>query len=968
MARRKKTISEQAEQPPEPETTEKPKRRRKKAETAYATEPVEQAAMDMTGQETSLAEVIPEPVPELLLPAAEATADSAPSAVMPASEDKPAEVAAPRRRSRRRKADEPLHSPSLSSLPPEGAVAPTPMAEPAAPLEIPPIPAVRHPEARVHFHRGVPSLTFGERVVRPVLFFGNPHTPEAATRVYQQMQLANEAGISLFALLIVLPARATGAIEAFDAIRYWSALARELNPDALLLWRVVPTPVGNWQQEFPEAVVRYADGTVGGPSVCADRWWELVSAQLAELVSLVEQEEEGDATIGYHLDWGEWFLAESGGYDTSEAALQAFRDWLRRHFRNDTVSLRASWFNGEVSFSTASIPPFIPNAPLTKRQFYDPRREGRWIDYHQFIADATARRILSLARVVKTACQRRCLVGASYGYVLEWRHPYSGHLALGMLLQSEDIDFLSAPITYADRLPGGTGALPVPLEAVHLHHKLFLAEEDYRTPFGKVARLDQPATEHSLTPTAGGEEDYNPLLRSAEAVEQVQTRSLMQAVVHGFGQAWMDLWGEGWLLHPPLWERIAPMQPLWNLREQVGQTEPDLAVVIDPMSLSYVRVGSPLIQQVVVQAREAVIRSGIAYGFYLLEDVLRRDFPRSRIVLFLNAWNLKPSVREAIQRRLQRDGRVLVWLYAASLFDNHSTTLQMAREVTGIALALQPWASTQGSQIVDPLHPIARGLKDGKLGIVQRWEPSFYALHEARSDDSTPYRVVAEYIETGLPSLVVAEHGSWRAVFIGERRLTPELLRGIAAWAGVPVWCTTNDVVQVRLPFIHLHASRGGEKSLHLPRPLTLYDLIENNWVAEEVQEYRFGMNEGESRLFLVGPRTAIEAALNNTADRDTLRELFGLSAAPHAEQEGRMPPLEERQPLADWASASPEEAVAWVQTPPSEIETLEAEPPAQASKRRRKRKPKAGQKADTAPATDDILRTVRWRKQPSEG
>jgi hypothetical protein len=965
MARRKKTISEQPEQPPEPETTEKPKRRRKKAETAYATEPVEQAAMETTGQETSFVEAIPEPVPEVS--SQEAAAQSASPATLPKQAEEAAEVAAPRRRSRKRKADEPLHSLSPSPLAPEEAVVPTPMAEPAAPLEIPPIPVVHHPEARVHFHHGVPTLTFGERVVRPVLFFGNPHTPEAATRVYQQMQLANEAGISLFALLIVLPARATGAIEAFDTIRYWTALARELNPDALLLWRIVPTPVGNWQQEFPEAVVRYADGTIGGPSVCADRWWELVSTQLAELVSLVEQEEEGSATLGYHLDWGEWFLAESGGYDTSEAALQAFRDWLRRHFRNDTVSLRASWFNGEVSFSTASIPPFIPNAPLTKRQFYDPRREGRWIDYHQFIADATARRILSLARVVKTACQRRCLVGASYGYVLEWRHPYSGHLALGMLLQSEDIDFLSAPITYMDRLPGGTGALPVPLESVQLHHKLFIAEEDYRTPFGKVTRLDQPATEHSLTPTAGGEEDYNPLLRSAEAVEQVQTRSLMQAVVHGFGQAWMDLWGEGWLLHPPLWERIAQMQPLWNLREQVGQTEPDLAVVIDPMSLAYVRVGSPLIQQVVVQAREAVIRSGIAYGFYLLEDALRRDFPRSRIVLFLNAWNLKSSVREAIQRRLQRDGRVLVWLYAASLFDNHSVTLQMAREVTGIALALQPWASTQGSQIVDPLHPIARALQDGRLGIAQRWEPSFYALHETRSGDSVPYRVLAEYIETGLPSLVVAEHGDWRTVFIGERYLTPELLRGIAAWAGVPVWCTTNDVVQVRLPFIHLHASRGGEKSLHLPCPLALYDLLENNWVAEEMQEYRFGMNEGESRLFLMGPRAAIESILNSTADRDTLRELFGLIAHPHAEPEAILSPLEKPQPLVDWSMPLTDEAIALVQSTSSEAETIEQEPPTKAGKRRRRKKRKTGQKADTASVPNDILQAVRWRRHPSE-
>ena len=558
----------------------------------------------------------------------------------------------------------------------------------------PPELVIRHPLARVQFQRGVPQIVFGERTLRPLLFFGNPHTPEAATRVHQQMQLASEAGIALFALLIVLPARDTGAIEAFDAIRYWTTLAREINPEALLLWRIVPVPVGNWQKEFPEAVIRFTDGTTGGPSVCADRWWEIVQTQLIELVRLVEQEEEGASTLGYHLDWGEWFLPESGGYDMSEAALQAFRDWLRRHFRNDTVSLRASWFSGEVSFSTASIPPFIPNAPLTKRQFYDPRREGRWIDYHQFISDATARRILSLARAVKEACQRRCLVGASYGYVLEWRHPYSGHLALGMLLQSEDIDFLSAPITYADRMPGGTGAFPVPVESVQLHQKLFFSEEDYRTPFGKAARLDQPATEHSLTPGTGSEEDYNPPLRSADMVAQVQNRSLMQALVHGFGEAWMDLWGEGWLMHPSVWERLAGFQKLWELRERVGQAEPDLAVVIDPMSLGYARVGSPLIQQVIGQAREAIMRAGISYGFYLLDDVTRRDFPRARMVLFLNAWNLKPSAREAIRRRLQRDGRVLIWLYAASLFDNHRHALETAREVTGLALALQPWACT----------------------------------------------------------------------------------------------------------------------------------------------------------------------------------------------------------------------------------------------------------------------------------
>jgi hypothetical protein len=419
----------------------------------------------------------------------------------------------------------------------------------------------------------------------------------------------------------------------------------------------------------------------------------------------------------------------------------------------------------------------------------------------------------------------------------------------------------------------------------------------------------------------------------------------------------------------------------------VGQTEPDLAVVIDPMSLSYVRTGSPLIQQVVVQARDAVMRSGIAYGFYLLEDVARRGFPRSRMVLFLNAWNLKPSIREAIRRRLQRDGRVLIWLYAASLFDNHSTTVQMAREVTGIALALQPWASTQGSQIVDPLHPIAQGLKDGRFGVSQRWEPSFYALHEDtslspgsdnsdKSDDPKKFRVIAEYIETGLPSLGVAEHGDWRAVFIGERSLTPGLLRGIAAWAGIPVWCDTNDVVQVRLPFIHLHASRGGEKSLNLPRPLAVYDLIENAWVADEAHEYRFGMSEGESRLFLVGPRAAIEGALTGAVDHDALQALFDIAAVAHTEKEEAVEqtlvPPEEPQPLEDWMPVLTEEAVALVQSyspPATEGGDLPEEAqPAKASGRRRKKKSKKAQKTSTTPPPEDIFRAIRWRKQPSEG
>ncbi|MCS7065134.1 MAG: hypothetical protein NZL85_02535, partial [Fimbriimonadales bacterium] len=408
MARRKKTISAEEPTITQPIEPEKPKRRRKKTETAPVAELIEQAVIEETALEMPelasaaptetpskrrrtrsrakaapvtpaadtevdtvppipiVEEAVAEPAPpipvveevvrEPILPmpiVEEIVAESAPPVELEAHEIVATDIEAkpaPKRRARRRKAEPEA---SITEAPPEPVAEPTPtLLEDKVALEALPEPVIiiRHPLARVHFHRGIPYLTFGERTLQPQLFFGNPHTPEAATRVHQQMQLASEAGVSLFALLIPLPVRSTGALEAFDSIRYWTALAREVNPDALLLWRIVPVPVGNWQTEFPEAVIRFADGTVGGPSVCADRWWEIVQAQLTELVHLVEQEEEGASTLGYHLDWGEWFLPESAGYDTSEAATQAFREWLRRHFRNDTVSLRASWFNGEVSF------------------------------------------------------------------------------------------------------------------------------------------------------------------------------------------------------------------------------------------------------------------------------------------------------------------------------------------------------------------------------------------------------------------------------------------------------------------------------------------------------------------------------------------------------------------------------------------------------------------------------------------
>lgn len=960
---------------PEPEAQSTKRRRRKATATpdAAPTEAVQPAAVSASeaigeAPATPVSEsqisppkrrrrkktepAVETPTPQQTEPVGEAATLVEPASVVPAEEPKPKS-----RRTRRKKKPAPEAGEA-------GDSAAAPVAEP----EVPPPPPIRHPLVRVLFHNGAPTIHLGERVFRPHFFFGNPHTPEAAVRVQQQTHLAAESGVHLHSLLIPLPVRGTGAIEAFDQIRYWTALVRETDPEAHFLWRIAFAPVGKWQAEYPEAVIRFADGTVGGPSICADRWWQVAKEQLVALINLVEQEDEGGATLGYHLDYGEWFLSESGGYDTSEAALQAFREWLRRQYKGDTVVLRACWFNGEVSFSTATLPPFQPTLPHGRvNHFYHPRREGRWIDYHRFLSDITARRILGLAQAVKEACQGRALVGVPYGYVLEWKHPHAGHFALSQVLHSPYIDFLSAPLSYRSRLPGELGALPLPVDSVNLHRKLFLSEEDYRTPFGKATRLTtDPSTGHHLVSAqaeATPDDDYNPPLQSAQAVQQVHQRSLAQSLTLAHGEMWMDLWGEGWLAHPDAWNAARLAHHLWSLRERTPQTPPEVAVIVDPESTRYVRTGSPLIEQVIVQAREAILRSGASVGFYLLEDITQHEFPPSRVVIFLNAWRMSRAAHEAIRKRLQRDGRVLIWLYASTLFHGHREALANARETLGVAIARQPWASMQGTQIVNKAHSLARFLKTDKIGAMEPWEPSYYAIAEGCD-------VIGEYIDTGLPSLAVCDHKVWKAVFLGERRLTPELVRSLVRWAGGHIWLDTNDLVQARYPWVHIHARKGGWRTLQFPLPLSVYDPNEGDIAAESVMEHALHLQEGESRLLLTVPHDQLLKLLQG--EPIPLEPYFHLIETP-AEQEppGETPPpaaeLDWEEPVLEPISLedSPFEPVE------SDIiaeETLEVEPAAtntdngskEPRARRRVRNPR--RKKMARPAEKPII-AVQWRR-----
>jgi hypothetical protein len=657
----------------------------------------------------------------------------------------------------------------------------------------------------------------------------------------EEMRMAADAGVHLHAHLVELEVNEGGVAEAVSFAGYLLKKSLEVDPEAQVLFRVVFTAPYGWQDKYPDARFR----TGHEPSICDDAYWGTAEQCLAGFVRQLRQLDTSGSILGVHLDRGEWFLPEEVEYDDSKAARNAFRDWARSRYLNDEVTLRASWFDGGVRFDNIQVPPYQPEGDDGDKFIRSSRKQRKYVDYHLFLSDVTVQRLGDLAYAAKTASDGYFLVGASYGYTFEWSHPSSGHLSLGKLLRAPDIDFIAGPPSYRTREPGGAASFPGPIDSYALNGKLYISEEDFKT---SLAIGHEP-------------DDFNPQLRTPQALENVHWRGAGAALAHGSGLSWMDLWGNGWLKTPSVWERASRVLSSLVSRMDAPMGDPDVAVFIDERALAYL-VDPHAFQLLVQNVRESVLRAGVNAGFYLLSDLAHREkFPESKLYLFLNAWDIRPDLRAAIKSRLQRDNKVLFWLYSAGLFDAGRDSLERAREVTGIALKPQPFHSKSGTTILNRRHPLSEAFPDKTLYSNTQLEPSYFAIPEGAT-------VLGEYSQTGLPSFVVKEFREgpadthWTSVFLGEPQVNPALIRALATMAGVHVWNYQDDVVHVRPPFCTVHCTGPGARTIALPSKFTAYNVLTGEW-AYDAHNLRFSAPDGSTHVLLVGPREELQHLLD---------------------------------------------------------------------------------------------------------
>ncbi|MEI8281101.1 MAG: hypothetical protein WCG75_01730, partial [Armatimonadota bacterium] len=706
---------------------------------------------------------------------------------------------------------------------------------------------------QIVMRNGVPTLVRDSKVYPNFWFYAAPPDEDRLTTVLQEVRQASESGVHVYCIGV----EAICDKHHFDALfeRCKVLLARivKIDAEAQVAFHLDLVAPKGWEIDFPEGVYRDSRGDLAEPSLSDDKFWNHVEAQIRTFTKQLLTSPNSKHILGIDLDKDGWTIAENQTLDISMASKHKFREWVRERYQGDVVLMRASWFNGTADFDSVRIPD-INHAGGRARMIEADRKERPVVDYHLFLSDLTAKRISDLAYAVKEASEGTFLVGTRYGKTFQNFRPSSGQLSLGKILRTPEIDFISASPSNKNRQPSGVSAFEVPIDSFVLNNKLFVSMEDFKT---SLSNRPEP-------------ELGNPTIRTPQALEAVHRRGFGGSCAHQSGVCWSDQFGNGWLTAASVWERAKAMRDLAIKSMSVQSKDPDVAVFIDERTLGYL-VNVESFGQLIEESLESIGRAGVSYGLYLLSDLAHRvKFPECKVYVFLNAWDIRPDLRSAIKQRLHKDGKLLFWVYSAGLFDNGRESIERAREVTGIAIKPQPIFSKAGTSILDRRNILAQAFPSNTIQTTSVIEPTYFAVPE----DGT---VLGEYAQTGLPSFVTRDISveeskqTWTSVFLGESTINSSLIRSLAQKAGAHVWSFHDDVIHVRPPFLTVHCTGDGMRTIALPGKWSAYNLLTAEWVTVDSTNIKFSSPDGVTHMFLVGTTDEIRQILE-TDPRSVLR------------------------------------------------------------------------------------------------
>jgi hypothetical protein len=296
----------------------------------------------------------------------------------------------------------------------------------------------------------------------------------------------------------------------------------------------------------------------------------------------------------------------------------------------------------------------------------------------------------------------------------------------------------------------------------------------------------------------------------------------------------------------------------------------ETAVFLDDESFFYEsnrnNIDLPLIWQ---QRVITLNRFGAPHDVYLLNDLLEGGLPAYKLYVFLNAFHLDDRRRRLLKGILEANGATALWLYAPG-YQNANAPVDPAstkwmEDLTGFRFGRggSYWAPFM--HLTDFKHPITQGLsQDLFWGTTRSLAPIFHLENpEAAILGEVVYGLGRCKPGLGVKQINPGTERSWNSIYVATPNLPPQLLRGIARFAGVHLYNDDGDVLYATRELLSVHTVGGGKRTFRLPRPVeVVYDLFGMQEIARNAQAFEVELVPASTRLFYTGEASRIHSLI----------------------------------------------------------------------------------------------------------
>ena len=704
--------------------------------------------------------------------------------------------------------------------------------------------------SKVKVHNGKPTLFINGKPKSYMAFL----MPVSQTHFDEQAAVnVGKTGIDLY---MTFNGTLSGTVETslwkrdgtpnYDLLDTLILQALSVNPDAHLMLTFIITAPDWWLQKNPNEAVLNSNGESAGMSYSS----ELFKEEAGEIVRLLTAHAMNASyanklygirlTGGQTAEWLNFSMGLNKAIDFSPCAQTGFRKWLISRYDNDVTKLKAAWNDDSVDFDSATVPTYEERVESEYISILDPIVQRNVIDFHIYMSDAVGDSFLHFAKIVKEEVENRIIVGGYYGYLWNF-YSYeangNAHMSVDRILESEYVDFISAPQNYNERDLGHAPAFMAMVDSVHANGKLFVVEQDNRTVLAQS--IEDAELDSGVGYTYTMEDSLNQL-----------KRDMSNNMIKGAGMWFYDMNG-GWFDDDQIYGIMESMKTELDFSLNVNKkSTSDVAVFVDEQTYAYTAYQFGATYQIFhymyLMQRQNLGTMGAPFDMYTISDLEKDLVPDYKINIILSPFLLTDSEKEAIDRSLKRDNKIIVWIYLPGISDGSTNDISFVSELTGIELGMDVKAFSPNVRIAESDHPLVKGISSLTFGsdAVDEVGPAPYVA----DSEADILGYLADSNKVGLAS---KDLGDWTSVYSAAFNLPNKMLANLINMVDGHLYSDNrDDIILANNHYVSIHSLYGGEKTIKLPKTHSVYDVFAHEMIDLDTDIINLTLTGGETKLY----------------------------------------------------------------------------------------------------------------------